>query len=399
MVGRGPLVARARKTWELATSSSREHGLQAAIPGPTKFLAYHPAVPRLRAFVLVAILTGPAMLGGCKGTQPPYAKGDEPAVEELLAATEPPLQSIQVPRAKVRQGGGPAANLMLLAESPTRFAGTIQVSGQELVSLAVNEEEYGLRWIGSRSVEGLTPGYYSGPPSRCAVEALLGVDLEPEAFVSLVLGGAPVIDPPHQVIDRGWDRKQGWELLTITNGEYEQRLGFAWIDGGWHFASSTLWRITGGERRWLWTVRHESLRRVGGEVLPEKTEIRQPKPRGRGDLVLHVTYERQVANPSFGDELDSDPPRDDEPANAGDQWADDDGGWEDEDDWEDAEADDSGAESPANASPDAPTSEAAAPASEPAEPEPTPEPAPIPDRFRGNPTGLKLRGDLCAGRH
>jgi hypothetical protein len=244
------------------------------------------------------------------------------------------------------------------------------------VTLAVNENEYGLRWLAGREGQSLAPGYYSGPPSRCAVETLLGVDLDPEAFVELVLGGAPLIAPPHQVIDRQWDRKHGRERLTIANDRYQQELGFAWIDNHWQFAAATLWQTSGGQPVWLWTISHEELHQVGGEVLPAKTQIRRPKPSGRGELTITITFQKQIPNPSLGGELSSDPPVDGEeqPVNAGDTWED----WDDEG-WESDES-----EEPR------------------LEPKPKPEPpstAPsIPPQFRGNPTGLTARGDLCVGR-
>jgi hypothetical protein len=327
------------------------------------------------------------LFAGCRGIDPPYPPGQAPEVADLMAATAPSLHAIQVPRAKVRQGGGPAANLMLVAQSPARFAGTIQVAGNELVTLAVNEEAYGLRWVGGREGAGsLTPGFYSGPPSRCAVETLLGVDLEPEAFVDLVLGGAPLIDEPHEILDRSWDRKAGRERLRIGNDTHQQELAFAWIDGHWQFAGATLWVLDGGKPRWLWTISHDELHEVDGELLPRQTQIRQPKPSGKGEVVLNVSFQKQIANPALGGELSSDPPPDDDertseedpPPNAGDGW---------DDDW--GEEGETGEEE---------TAEPAAP-----EPEEAPEPevaAPpvIPPQFKGNPTGLTPRGDLCAGR-
>ena len=332
------------------------------------------------------------LVSGCHNIEPPYAPNDAPEVEALLTAAEPPLSSVQVPRAKVRSGASPAASLMLVGQAPARFSGTIQISGNELVTLAVNEDSYGLRWIGAREgADALAPGYYEGPPSRCAVRALLGVDLEPEELVDVVLGGAPLIRGPHEVLDRSWDRKAGRERLKIANDNYEQELSFAWEGGAWHFAGASLWQRTGGEPLWLWTISHEELHEVGGELLPKKTDIRQPKANGRGEQVLHVSYQKQVPNPSLGGELSADPPKeileggDGQPANAGDSFDDD---WDDEDSWEDGEADDgaaatgAGGQSGGGAGVDA------------AEPEPVDT---IPPQFIGNPTGLTPRGDLCAG--
>jgi hypothetical protein len=337
-------------------------------------------VHALRPALFAFVLTATAALAGCR-VAAPYPPGKPPPVADLMAATAPALHSVQVPRAKVRRGGGPAANLMIVAESPARFSGTIQVSGNELVTLAVNELGYGLRWIGGRNDgDSLPPGYYSGPPSRCAVETLLGVDLEPEAFVGLVLGGAPLIDGPHQILERRWDRKAKRELLTIANDRYQQELSFAWIDDHWQFAGATLW-TAGPQQVWLWTISHEELHTVGGEVLPAKTQIRRPKPTGRGELVINITFAKQIPNPRLGGELSADPPFDDEhtPVNAGDTWDD----WDDDEGWETDDDDD-----------DAPRPE---PRPAPVE-RPAPKPAAIPPQFVGNPTGLQARGDLCAGR-
>lgn len=336
--------------------------------------------------VLALVLVVGAGLVGCRGMEPPYPPGQPPAVDDLMAATAPVLSSVQVPRAKVRQGAGPAANLMIAAQAPDRFAGTIQISGNELVSLAVNEDEYGLRWLAGRDQgDSLAPGYYSGPPSRCAVETLLGVDLEPEKLVELVLGGAPLIAEPHEILDRRWDRKAGRERLVIENDRHRQELAFAWESGHWQFAGASLWAKSGtGGETWLWTIEHEELHRVGDQVLPAKTQIRRPKPNGRGDLVITVSFQKQIANPQLGGELPADPPPgvdgEENPVNAGDSWDD----WDDEDDegWENAD----GTESEPDGAP--------APA-----PKPVEKPARvIPQQFQGNPTGLTPRGDLCAGR-
>lgn len=335
------------------------------------------------ATVSALVLT--AWLGlGCRGMDPPYPPGQGPSDEELLDHTEPELDALQVPRAKVRQGAGPAANLMLVAQAPARFTGTIQVAGNELVTLAVNELEYGLRWVGGREgAEALTPGYYSGPPSRCAVETLLGVDLEPQAFVELVLGGAPLIDGPHHLVDQRWDRKAGRERLTIRNDAYQQELAFGWHDGHWQFVGATLWWLDGDEPRWLWTVSHEAVHEVGGHVVPKKTAIERPLANGKRQTI-NVTFLKQVPNPALGGSVSADPPPELDPdegeseGNEGDTWEEDD--WDDDGDWENAD----GTHAPDGESAGSDVSDSGPPA--------------IPPQFLGNPTGLTARGDLCAGR-
>ena len=65
---------------------------------------------------------------GCKGVEPPYPPGQPPAVERADGRHG---SGVGVDPGAPRQGssgGGPAANLMLVAQAPARFSGTIQVS-------------------------------------------------------------------------------------------------------------------------------------------------------------------------------------------------------------------------------------------------------------------------------
>ncbi len=122
-------------------------------------------------------------LGGCRGkrTRPPYSLGAGPESHELLGAARPTLEGIRVPSAKIRLNRSIAGNLMLLAQRPERFNGQIQISGRELVSLAFHEDGYSLRYV---SGDGLPAGYYSGPPSACAIEELLGVSMAPSELIA-----------------------------------------------------------------------------------------------------------------------------------------------------------------------------------------------------------------------
>ncbi|MCA9696545.1 MAG: hypothetical protein KC431_03385, partial [Myxococcales bacterium] len=139
-----------------------------------------------------------------------------------------------------------------------------------------------------------------------------------------------------------------------------------------------------GSRSWLWTIRHEELHVVDGIVVPEKTSIEQPKANGRGTTTINVTYLKQTLNPSLGGTLSADPPKDDGPANAGDQW---DGG----DDWSDDGEDDDGGWEEADGSGPAEDDTGGEPDPEPEQPaKPT-----MPPQFVGNPSGLTPRGDLC----
>jgi hypothetical protein len=357
-------------------------------------------------------------LAGCRHMVPaPYARGQEPSSAELLEHTGAQLPALQVSKAKVVANRTQRGNLAFLAQAPGRFRGTVDVAGNELVTLAFHEDGYALRY----KLDGFPQGFYSGPPSACAVEALLGVRFDTEGLVDLVLGGAPVIEGPHEVLEQKWDRKGGYERLVIANAKLVQELRFGWVGNDWRVMGGQLWeRTTTGERgRRLWTVEHMELEPLGTAWLPAKTKVSAPGKR-RDDTVV-ISYKERDPDPAFakaqGGGDDGDTGDDD----GGDPWEDDDGsdgGWEDEgatpatgegdgeDDggWEDGAPSDGGAapvgegapEGPA-AKPEAVTTPPEAETPEPTRPQPKvrPEPPKIPAQFQLDPSGLTVRGDLC----
>jgi hypothetical protein len=195
-----------------------------------------------------------------------------------------------------------------------------------------------------------------------------------EELIALVLGGAPQISAPHEVVEQRWDRKLGHEVLRLRNATSEQELRFAWIAGAWWVAGSTLWtRDAGGALTRIWTVLHEDLRPVDGTILPSRTRI--SRPAGRRDERVTITYQTQLPNPDLGDAAA--PESDDE-------------GWEDED-----TADASDTAAPADpAVPADPAAPAPVPAPAPA-PAAPPAPPKIPPQFTLDSAGLPPRGDLC----
>lgn len=316
----------------------------------------------MRHLVLVfASLLGLAA-PGCRpaAVAPPYATGEAPRAADLLTAVVPKLHALQVPAARVRVGRAPAGNLMFLAQRPGRFSGQIQVAGHEFVSLAFHERGYTLRNV---AADNLPSGFFQGPPADCAIQRLLGVPFAADELVSLVLGGAPVIHPPHQVVEQRWDPRLGHEVVRLRNVEYEQELRFAFVAGAWWPAGGTLWRRQpDGTLARMWSLLHEDLRPVGGTILPQRTRIVGASER-KQDRVL-ITYNEQVLDPDLGEEEGGGQVVD---SGAGD----DGGGWEGEDEGGEA------APEPAEAT------KTVAP------------PAQIPPQFTLDSAGLTPRGDLC----
>ena len=225
-----------------------------------------------------------------KAVEAPYAVGQAPSSEVLLAAAAPRISALQVSSAKVRIGRSPAANLMFLAQKPVRFSGQVQIAGRELVSLAFHEQGYALRNV---AAEGLPTGFYAGPPADCAIRQLIGVPFSATELIDLVLGGSPRIAGPVQVVEQRWDRHAGHEVIRLRTPAAEQELRFAWVSGAWWVAGSTLWtRKPGGELTRLWSLLHEDLRPVASTVLPASTQISRPDGRKEQKRVDQRTARR-----------------------------------------------------------------------------------------------------------
>jgi hypothetical protein len=309
-----------------------------------------------------------AFLAACKTlTLAPYSRGQQPLAKDLLGATSPRISAIQVPSAKIRSDRMLRGGLSLIAQAPHRFRGRIHAKGNELATLAFHEQGYALRYL----MDAMPQGYYSGPPSDCAVEALIGAPFPLDGLVSLVLGGGPLIAEPRELVGQRWDKRAARETLTLANGKLEEELYFVPHDGTWSFTGASLWQRHEGKRgAWLWTVEHLDLHLVRGAALPERTRISTPGK--RRDLVIVITYGEQNTDPDFARAEGT-------PGGADEGEAEDD--WEDDEGWEDGAPEAGEDSSPKAAEP----AEETKPARESA----------VPPHFLLSPAGLIQRGDLC----
>jgi hypothetical protein len=328
----------------------------------------------VKAWLSIAVLVFVVL--ACGHRRPPYKRADKPTPEVLLAAARPQLEAVAVSDATIVFNRVAKGDLAMLAQAPMRFRASVTKAGNELITLAFTEQDYGLRYL----LDQMPTGFYQGPADPCAVEAILGVPLSYSDLVAAVLGGAPVI-PNHEVVEQTWDGRQEHEKLVIRNDRFVQELQFVWVGNTWRFKGSGVWLRTGdGRGAWLWSLEHSGHQQVGAAVLPEETEVRSPKSkRGRNRVV--ITYRDRDANPPWagsgagGDDEGGDEGGDEGPSAEG--GADD---WGDEGEWEDQEMDEEGGES-------APKTLSQGPGN-----------SNIPGVFQLEASGLPRRGDLCRGR-
>lgn len=335
-----------------------------------------------RTFALSSLLLAPAACGH----KAPYRTGEQPSADALMEQTTPQLPAIAVPDAQITLDRVARADLQMLAQTDARFRASVTKAGNELVTLAFSEDGYAMRY----KLDQIPTGFYEGPADPCAVQAVLGVPLSYDGLVSLVLGGAPLVEGA-TLVKQKWDRKKGYEVLTLAGSGFVQDLWFAWMDGAWVFAGGQMWEGTAEKRgRWLWTLEHDRHQTVDGVILPGRTKVRAPGKR-RNHLIV-LAYKERVANPPWATSApsssDSGGPGDsgDDGGDSGD-WEDN-GDWEDEGGWEDEEP----AEPPPAQTPAAPSGVLAAVIDASA---PATAPSTVPGVFKIEANGLPNRGDLC----
>ncbi len=335
------------------------------------------------------------------GHKPPYRVGEQPPAESLLQRTEPQLSAIAVPDAQITLDRVVRADLQLLAQADARFRATVTKAGNELVTLAFSENGYAMRY----KLDQIPTGFYSGPADPCAVKAVLGVPLSYDGLVALVLGGAPIIEGA-TLAKQKWDRKRGYEVLTLAGSGYVQELWFAWVDGGWVFSGGQLWEGTPEAKgSWLLTFEHDRHELVGGVLLPGRTKVQAPGKK-RNHLIV-LSYKDRVVNPPWATSAPTEPTGDSggEGGEGGWENSTEDGGWENSTEdggWENSTEDGGWENSDEDAEP-APSEEAPAPPSgvlaavlDAAGPEPAAATtSPVPAVFTINANGLSDRGDLC----
>ena len=224
------------------------------------------------------------------------------------------------------------------------------------------------------------------------------MSMAPREVIALILGGAPLLPEPREVVGQRWDRREGHEVLRLRNRQYEEEVTFRWLGDRWWASGATLWlRLGGGEKLWLWTIAHEGPHLVDGRDMPSRTLITRPDARRK--LKVTITYNRQEADPTF--EVVGDDSGWGDDGGWEDEEAGDDGGWEDEEgaaatDAEDAAAG-SGGSPDASATTGAPSRPPTATQPKPSTPKAVSRPA-IPPAFIVEGDGLPVRGDLCRSR-
>lgn len=330
-----------------------------------------------RTRALILLMASVVANAGChpRNVRAPYQDAP-PNPTMLLRSDQPPIEAIQVPKAKVRQRAG-SATLMFSAQRPDRFVGTVQIAGNELVSVALRPDRYELRQPAGRPS---LRGFYDGPPSPCAIAALLGLPMEPKVLVSMLLGDAPVIVSPAQSIEghaQRWERAYpGHEVLVLEEDDLRQELRFRWISKAWHFAGTSVYRRDNDRWAPVFSIAHRDFESFGERHLATRMDITSNDHTGESQTVKIHLLDVNV-NPASLRRESSLNASTDPSAPPVDRWDDD---WGDEDvaanDGSDADTavEDTDAHRSSDAVDERPS---------------------VPAMFFLSPAGLRARGDLC----
>jgi len=140
----------------------------------------------------------------------------------------------------------------------------------------------------------------TGPCTKDSIAQLLRVVLEPDDFLLLAIGGAPVLTNADGSVS--WDAKRGYATVEVVSDDYmgTQTLVLDGREGHWDVLESTV-RDANGNIEWrLKNKEFKSLTGDDGIVyrVPSKTRFEQPKV--KADLI--IKWKKRSINPKLDDE-------------------------------------------------------------------------------------------------
>ena len=141
--------------------------------------------------------------------------------------------------------------------------------------------------------------YLEGPCTKDSIAQLLRVRLEPDDFLLLAVGTAPII--VHEKGTIKWDGKKGQEIVELLapDKRWRQQLVLERRDGLWDMRASTVWDADGKVE---WKLQNKDFKKVtakDGKVfrVPGKSRFEQPKE--KADLI--VKWSDRILNPEIED--------------------------------------------------------------------------------------------------
>ncbi|MFH0901276.1 MAG: DUF4292 domain-containing protein [Pseudomonadota bacterium] len=135
-----------------------------------------------------------------------------------------------------------------------------------------------------------------GDATAANVAKLIRIELPPDEVVAMLVGSTPLLDAKNTTLS--WDARNGHEILSLSDGQLEQRIVLDGREHRWDVLDSTM-RDQGG--RTIWRIRHKNFHEVTGADgmivrLPGRSFFEQ-----EGDSVL-IEWKQQEVNIPVGEE-------------------------------------------------------------------------------------------------
>jgi hypothetical protein len=253
------------------------------------------AVSLRSMLVVIALVLGTSYAGcSCTRHKPVLRAYPEPSTEEILAH----LADVQR-HARSFQ----AESVMDYWVGDERVKGTVLLMGRKGARVRINAlnptgdnvaADLACDGIGFEYIDYNNNCQLTGLCTRSSIAELLRISLEPDDFLLMVMGTAPVIEDAQGTVT--WDDRHGREIVELVapDNRFTQTIVLDGRERTWDVLSSEVRDVRGNV---LWRLRNkgfQSLRAQDGRMfrVPEKSQLEQPQD--KADLL--VQWKKRVFN-------------------------------------------------------------------------------------------------------
>lgn len=145
--------------------------------------------------------------------------------------------------------------------------------------------------------------HLTGPCNKDSIGKLLRVSLEPDDFLLLAIGQAPLIADPSGTVR--WDAKAGHEVLDLhsADGLWKQQIVLDGSEQRWDILSSTVWNTEGKVEWKLSNKEFSDQTSEDGKSMRVPSKTRFEQPQAKAELSIRW-IERQINPELSSDKFD-----------------------------------------------------------------------------------------------
>jgi hypothetical protein len=139
-----------------------------------------------------------------------------------------------------------------------------------------------------------------GPATAENVGQLVRVQMPPDAVVTAMFGGTPLIDATE--VGLTWDAQRGHEILVLEGGGLVQKVVLEGRNHSWDVLMS---QVTDDEGKLIWRISHKGFHAVIGQHgtlrLPGKSHFEQPARNGQPANDVIIDWRKQTLDEDLPD--------------------------------------------------------------------------------------------------